>query len=128
MRIILDTHAFLWFIQGNDKLSAVAKSSIENLDNQKLVSVASLWEIAIKISIGKIEIGMTLEKLLQREIYGNSFGLLNIDAMSLDELAKLPFHHKDPFDRLIIAQSITKNISIVSKDNAFKHYPINLIW
>lgn len=108
MKLLLDTHAFLWFIEGNSTLSELARNLIEEQANQRFLSVASLWEIAIKSSIGKLELKMTLTELVEREVYGNAIELLEIQPEHLDELTKLPFHHRDPFDRLILAQSLTR--------------------
>jgi PIN domain nuclease of toxin-antitoxin system len=128
MKLLLDTHAFLWFIEGNQNLSLTAKNAIESPTNQRYLSIASLWEIAIKVSIGKLEIGMTLTELVKREVYGNAIDLLEIQSQHLDTLAALPFHHKDPFDRLILSQGLTEKIPIVTKDGLFANYPVTLIW
>jgi PIN domain nuclease of toxin-antitoxin system len=128
MRLLLDTHAFLWFIQGNPALTTPARTAIEDRNNDRFLSIASLWEISIKISIGKLNIQMTFTELVEREIYGNEIALLNIFPQHLEELAKLPFHHKDPFDRLIIAQSIIEAMSMVTGDKAFSNYPTNILW
>nr|WP_199314250.1 type II toxin-antitoxin system VapC family toxin [Leptolyngbya sp. FACHB-671] len=125
---MLDTHAFLWFIEGNSTLSELARNLIEEQANQRFLSVASLWEIAIKSSIGKLELKMTLTELVEREVYGNAIELLEIQPEHLDELTKLPFHHSDPFDRLILAQSLTENIPVVTKDDEFKSYSTTLLW
>ena len=128
MRLLLDTHTFLWFIQGNDSLSNTAKASIENSENQKLISIASLWEIAIKTSIGKLSVEMSMTDLVEKQVLGNALGILSITSEHLEKLTDLPFHHKDPFDRLIIAQSLAENISIVSRDKMFGDYSAQLIW
>ena len=128
MKLLLDTHAFLWFIEGNLNLSDVVKNAIEDQNNQKFLSVASLWEMSIKISIGKLELGMTFTELINREVYENTIELLEIKPEHLDELTKLPFNHKDPFDRLIIAQGLAEKIPVVTKDSAFRSYPITLLW
>ncbi|MGC1307733.1 MAG: type II toxin-antitoxin system VapC family toxin [Phormidesmis sp.] len=128
MRLLLDTHTFLWFIQGNESLSESAIISIENPANQKLISTASLWEIAIKVSIGKLEIKMSMSELVERQVLGNTLDILSIAPEHLNVLTKLPFHHKDPFDRLIIAQSMAEDIPILSKDKAFRNYPAQLLW
>jgi PIN domain nuclease of toxin-antitoxin system len=128
MRLLLDTHTFLWFIEGSLNLSDVARNLIEDQANQRFLSVASLWEMSIKVSIGKLELGMTFTELVKREVYGNAIELLEIQPEHLDELAKLPFHHKDPFDRLMIAQSLAEGIPIVTKDAAFRSYPVSLLW
>ncbi len=84
--------------------------------------------MSIKVSIGKLELGMALTELVKREVYGNAIELLEIQPEHLDELAKLPFHHKDPFDRLIIAQSLAESIPVITKDGAFKTYQTNILW
>lgn len=128
MRMLLDTHAFLWFIEGNTNLSDTARELIADEENQRFLSIGSLWEISIKVSIGKLEVGMTFTELVSQEVYGNDIKLLRIQPKHLDELAKLPFHHKDPFDRLIIAQSLAENIPVVTKDKAFGSYPVTVLW
>lgn len=128
MKLLLDTHAFLWFIEGNLNLSDMARNLIEDQRNQRLLSVASLWEMSIKISIGKLELGMAFTELVKHEVYGNAIELLEIQPEHLDELAKLPFHHKDPFDRLMIAQGLVENIPVVTKDSAFGSYPLTTLW
>jgi PIN domain nuclease of toxin-antitoxin system len=128
MRLLLDTHAFLWFIEGNLNLSNRARQLIEDENNQRFLSIASLWEISIKVSIGKLELGIPFTEFFQQQVYGNAIALLEIRAEHLDILAKLPFYHKDPFDRLIIAQSVVENIPLVTKDGAFTNYPVVLLW
>lgn len=128
MRLLLDTHAFLWFIQGSQNLSETARNLIEDQENQTLLSIASLWEISIKVSIGKLDVGMVIAELLSREVYGNGFEVLAIQANHLDELTKLAFHHKDPFDRLIIAQALAERMPVVTKDEAFERYAVSLLW
>lgn len=128
MRLLLDTHAFLWFIQGNESLSKPAIALIEDPANQKLISIASLWEIAIKVSIGKLEIGISISELEETQILGNMLNVLNITPKHLNELAKLPFHHKDPFDRLIISQDVSEKIPIISRDKVFSSYSAQLLW
>jgi PIN domain nuclease of toxin-antitoxin system len=128
MRLLLDTHTFLWFIEGNLNLSDAARNLIEDQGNQRFLSIASLWEISIKVSLSKLELRMTLTELVKREVYGNAIELLEIQPEHLDELAKLPFHHKDPFDRLMIAQSLAECVPMVTKDGAFESYPVTLLW
>ncbi|MBE9014325.1 type II toxin-antitoxin system VapC family toxin [Pseudanabaenaceae cyanobacterium LEGE 13415] len=128
MRLLLDTHAFLWFIEGSSDLSSGARTLIEDQNNQRFLSVASLWEMSIKVSIGKLEIGMTFTELVQRQVYENAIELLEIRSNHLDALVQLPFHHKDPFDRLLIAQSLAESMPIVTRDGAFRDYPATLLW
>lgn len=128
MKLLLDTHAFLWFIEGDVNLSSTARNLIEDLENQRFLSVASLWEISIKISIGKLELAITFVELVERQVYGNAIELLEIQPGHLDRLAQLPFHHKDPFDRLIIAQSLAEHLTVVTKDTVFSNYPVTILW
>ncbi len=128
MKFLLDTHTFLWFIEGNLNLSSAARNLIEDRENQRFISVASLWEMSIKVSIGKLELAITFIELVERQVYGNAIELLEIQPGHLDELAKLTFHHKDPFDRLIIAQSLAEHIPVVTKDSAFGNYPVTVLW
>ena len=99
MNLLLDTHTFLWFIEGNSNLSNLAKHLIENPNNSKFISIASIWEISIKVSIGKIELAMSMTELLESQVYGNAIDLLPIRAKHLDKLVKLPFHHKHRWNR-----------------------------
>ena len=112
MRLLLDTHTFLWFVSGNPKLSANARRLIEDTENSRALSVASLWEIAIKASIGKLKLDLSIIDLVDIHIKSNAIGLLNISPKHLDSLLELPFHHKDPFDRLIISQGKTENLML----------------
>jgi PIN domain nuclease of toxin-antitoxin system len=128
MRLLLDTHTFLWFIEGSSNLSDTVKNLIEDQGNQRFLSIASLWEISIKVSIDKLKLDMTITELLKQQVYGNAIELLEIRAEHLDELAKLPFYHKDPFDRLIITQSLVERIPIVTRDSLFERYPVQTLW
>jgi PIN domain nuclease of toxin-antitoxin system len=128
MKLLLDTHTFLWFIGGSSNLSNTAINLIDNRSNLRFLSIASLWEISIKVSIGKLKLALDFTDLVTREIHGNAIELLGISPEHLDELTKLPFHHKDPFDRLIIVQSLVGNMTLVSKDKAFQSYPVTIIW
>jgi PIN domain nuclease of toxin-antitoxin system len=128
MKLMLDTHTFLWFIEGNMNLSDNARQLIENKENQRFLSVASLWEMSIKVSIKKLKLALSFPDLVEQEIYGNDIRLLEILPTHLDVLARLPFYHKDPFDRLIISQSIVEEITVVTKDRAFETYPVKLLW
>ena len=128
MKLLFDTHTFLWFINGDANLSAAARQLIENHENERLLGIASLWELAIKISIGKLELNISFTNLLEQQITGNAIDLLPISPAHLDVLKTLSFHHRDPFDRLIIAQSIVENVPILSRDITFDLYPIERRW
>lgn len=122
MKVLLDTHAFLWFVGADSRLGTHARELIESPDNRRLLSVASLWEMAIKISIGKLKIGMPFPTLVQQHVLGNAIEMLPVRAEHLDRLVVLPFYHRDPFDRLIIAQSEQEGASVISQDEAFDAY------
>lgn len=128
MRLLLDTHSFLWFIGGDEQLPEVAREIIAQMDNEVLLSVASLWEIAIKASLGRLILGKPFEELIPEHLVLNDIKILPIDLDDLSVVSRLPFHHRDPFDRLIIAQAMTKQIPIVGKDPYFARYPVELIW
>ena len=128
MKLLLDTHTFLWFIGGSNQLSDTARALIEDLRNERLLSVASLWEMSIKASIGKLTLRRPFTKLIARDVEGNAIGLLEIRPAHLDTLSALPFPHRDPFDRLLIAHSLVEAMPIVGTDDAFRRYPVNLLW
>ena len=128
MRYLLDTHTFLWFITDDKQLSQKATKVIVNPDAVKYVSMASLWEIAIKLNIGKLELDMSYDELLQ-QMDINGFSLLPIEFAHTSALCTLEFHHGDPFDRLIIAQALVENLVAISKDKNFTKYDgLQLIW
>lgn len=128
MNILLDTHAYLWFIGGNERLSNVARSAIEDAGNLKLISVASLWEITIKHSLGKLQLKTDLRKVVSEHISDNGFDLLSVETAHLLALSTLPMHHRDPFDRLLIAQALSGKLTICSADKAFSNYDVELVW
>ena len=128
MIFLLDTHAFLWFTAGNAQLSQTARELIEDPVNQPLLSIASLWEIAIKISIGKLTLAQPFETLIPQQITLNGIDLLAIELEHTTIVSKLPFHHRDPFDRLLVAQAMTAEIPLVSVDRAFDAYSIKRLW
>ena len=128
MRVLLDTSSFLWFIAGSDRLSINAQNIIVDQNNDLFLSTVSLWEIAIKVSIGKLELLQSFDKLIPDQLHKNDIHTLSMELNHLSELIQLPFHHRDPFDRLIIAQSMTEAMPVISSDPAFKMYPIEIIW
>lgn len=122
MKLLLDTHIFLWFIMGSPHLTEVARSLIEDESNRKFISVASLWEIAIKSSIGKLNLSAPFDQLMPQQLSINGFELLPIELAHLAIVATLPFHHRDPFDRLLIAQAIAEKMPVMSNDLAIDAY------
>ena len=124
MRILIDTHIFLWFINNDPKLSPTAKTPLE-WDVELLLSVASLWEIAIKVSTGKMTLPKPFEIFIPEQLQQNDISVLPIETNHLTYVTTLPFHHRDPFDRLLIAQSIVEEIPIVNVDSAFDPYKVD---
>lgn len=128
MNFLLDTHTFLWFLSDNLEMSATAKAIIENPQNTLYLSVASVWEMAIKASIGKLELPLPLVTFIDQQLQDNDIQLLEIKTRHLGIVATLPFHHKDPFDRLLIAQSKSENMTLLSADSVFHRYEITRLW
>jgi PIN domain nuclease of toxin-antitoxin system len=127
MRVLLDTHAFLWFLDGNSELSNQAKAVIENTECEKYVSIASFWEIAIKSSLGKLTLDVPFAEL-KAEVVKNNFQILPITFQDTLRLTTLHFHHRDPFDRIIISQAKENNLTLISCDDNFQQYDVNLLW
>ncbi|TVP62009.1 MAG: type II toxin-antitoxin system VapC family toxin [Nodularia sp. (in: Bacteria)] len=130
MMFLLDTHTFIWYVMDNSRLSNQVIELINDENNQIFVSVASLWEIAIKQSIGKFTFNQPLpfEIFITQQLHLNDFSLLEIKISHVAVISSLPLHHRDPFDRLLIAQSIVENIPLLSADQIFDAYPIQRLW
>jgi PIN domain nuclease of toxin-antitoxin system len=124
---LLDTHTFLWFINGDIKLSTVAKKAIENLNTPRFVSIASIWEISIKVKLNKLLLHQPFDDI-EKQLDQNDIQILPIRFEDIQKLNALPFHHKDPFDRIIISQAITQNLTIITKDESFTNYDVKLLW
>lgn len=128
MRLLLDTHTFLWFVLGDAQLSTGARALIEDLGHEKLISPAVYWEIAIKISIGRYTLAEPYEAFMDRGINQNGSVIWPIEPRHTAVLTTLPFHHRDPFDRLLVAQAIAEQIPIVSGDPIFDAYGVQRRW
>ena len=126
--ILLDTHAVLWFWWGDPQLSVTAATLICNPTRRKLVSPASAWEVAIKVSQRKLDIGGSYRGFFPQHMLRNNFEWLPLADDHFAMISALPFHHKDPFDRLLIAQAIVEAIPIISADVQFDAYPITRVW
>jgi PIN domain nuclease of toxin-antitoxin system len=124
---LLDTHTFIWFINGDTQLSDKIITRIENADAINFISIASIWEIAIKTSLGKLELKRPFNEI-ESQIQENNFQLLPVTIDDTITISSLPFHHRDPFDRLLAAQSLNNKISIITKDDIFKKYNVDVIW
>jgi PIN domain nuclease of toxin-antitoxin system len=128
MRLLLDTHTFLWFVANDPKLSARAKVLIGDPANRIEISPASYWEIAIKVSLGKLSLHAPYPAFMQRAIAGNRFTVLAVEPQHTAALIGLPFHHRDPFDRLLICQALVEQIPVVSADSTFDLYQVSRHW
>ncbi len=128
MTLLLDTHTVLWFVEDAPALSHRAKAAIEDLDNTPTYSIASVWEMAIKAGQGKLAISRPLYPEFARLLQEHGFQQLGISYRHASEVGRLPWHHRDPFDRLLIAQAMVENLPIVSVDRAFDDYAVTRIW
>jgi PIN domain nuclease of toxin-antitoxin system len=128
VNLLLDTHIFLWFVLGDSKLSTPAKQLIEARDNVVLVSPASYWEIAIKVSLGRYEIDMEFEAFWNAGISDNGFLIVPITPLHAAEVSRLPPLHKDPFNRMLVAQAIVEQAILLSIDRVFDAYGIDRRW
>lgn len=128
MRLLLDTHALLWFALNDPSLSGIAMALILDPAHEKLVSPASYWEIAIKISVGKYSLAVPYEDFFRAAIDDNGFRYLHIAPRHTAALTTLPYHHRDPFDRLIAATALVEELTLVSADSAFDAYGVTRLW
>lgn len=128
MRVLLDTHTFIWFYQNDPQLSRVAREYLEVVADELYLSMASAWELAIKIGRGKLELLPSFEAVLARAQDEGGLRLLQISLEHTKLISQLPFHHRDPFDRMIIAQAKHENLTIVSRDIVFDQYDITRVW
>ncbi len=128
MILLLDTHAFLWFCQGDPALSASARQLIEDPNNRKLVSVASCWEIAIKAGLGKLKLGEPSASYIVAALASTGFETLPVSVAHATGVEPLPAHHKDPFDRLLVSQALSEGIALVSADVVFDQYAVTRYW
>lgn len=126
MDLLLDTHSMIWFINGAN-IPSKSKLIIQETANNCYISIASLWEIAIKLSINKLEMNIEFD-LVEEFMTENKINLLPISVNHLKQLQKLKLIHRDPFDRIIIAQGIANNLTIVTKDEIFKPYRVKTLW
>ncbi len=128
MKALLDTHAFLWLITGDERLSKTARKIFLDQENSLFFSMASLWEICIKKSLGKLSLKIGWLIAIQDEMKANAIQWLPIEMLHCAELTKLPFHHRDPFDRMLIAQAMVEDMQLLSRDSRLSDYEITRIW
>lgn len=128
MRYLLDTHTFIWVIQDVSKVSPTAQKRLTEPDAELYLSLVSVWEISIKVSMGKLSMQEPLGDFLREQLALNFIDVLPISFEHLVKIRELPFHHRDPFDRLIVAQSLFENIALVGRDVIFDRYGVERIW
>jgi PIN domain nuclease of toxin-antitoxin system len=128
VRYLLDTHSLIWFLSGDPQLSAIARKLIDDENNVLFINIASLWEMAIKFSIGKLNLGQPFEMLFPEQLNTNSIEMLDITVDHLKMVCSLPFHHRDPFDRLIVAQALVEHLPVISIDTILDSYGIKREW
>ena len=128
MNLFLDTQALLWFLLDDPRLSPKARETIITTKDTLFVSPASLWEIAIKISLNKYALPVPFVEFWEEQFRINDFTLLPISISHAARITNLPFHHRDPFDRLLIAQALVEKVPVISSDAAFDHYGLKRIW
>ncbi len=128
MKYLIDTHTLLWIVSDDKKLSKKAKSLYLDFSNEIYLSKASVWEISIKVSLGKLKLNSRLEDFISDHILNNNIKLVDIELTHIIAIESLPFYHRDPFDRLIISQAMCDKFQIISADEAFDDYPIKRLW
>ena len=128
MRLLLDTHAIIWAIDDQPQLSPVALAVIRDPANDRVVSAATIWELSIKVGQGKLALSLPYRQWMDRAIADLKLTILPVTVEYADRQATLPLHHKDPFDRLMIAQALVEGIPIVSADVTFDPYGVTRLW
>lgn len=128
MKYLLDTHTFIWWVSSPEKLSENALAAYENRENSLFLSFASIWEMQIKVQIGKLRLPLHLKELVEEQKSVNELKILPISLSHIYRLENLPIHHKDPFDRMLISRSIEENLLLISKDSVFADYEVNVLW
>lgn len=127
MRLLLDTHAVIWHIEQNPALSIKAVAAIKNPDNEIFVSAVSLWELSIKVSLGKLKLPKPIRDIAI-ELRNSGVTFLQISEEHALSTASLPWHHRDPFDRMLVVQSQLEDLTLISRDGVFGEYEVSLLW
>ena len=128
MRLLLDTHTLLWWHEAHPNLSRAAIEALGDPANTIYISVVNIWEAQIKADLGKLVVRDSLRDLVDRQHQINGFGLLSVNVEHVYRLERLDSHHKDPFDRLLIAQAMHEELTLVTRDRVFGDYPVPLLW
>jgi PIN domain nuclease of toxin-antitoxin system len=128
LKLLVDTHAFLWFSEDSPKLSKKARRRIEDVHNDRFLSVASVWEMAIKLGLGKLRLSLPLTDVIQGGALDNGIALLAIEKEHAMGVAALAPHHADPFDRMLVVQAKREGMAIVGNDEQFDAYGVARVW
>lgn len=128
MRLLLDTHVFIWFVLSPGQLSSAALAAIQSAENTIYLSLVSAWEMSIKSGLGKLSLAQPIEPFVRGQARRNRFEILPITLTHIATVETLPLHHRDPFDRLLIAQSMTEGLPLITADHSIASYPIEQIW
>jgi PIN domain nuclease of toxin-antitoxin system len=128
MKLLFDTHTFLWAIGGSTRLGAGCRRAILDPGNELLLSVASVWEMAIKVGLGKLRLGAPIPRLIDGARATLGIAILPIDLAHVMRVQDLPFHHRDPFDRLLVSQALAEGLGVLSADRVFDRYGVKRIW
>jgi PIN domain nuclease of toxin-antitoxin system len=126
--LLLDTHAFLWWVEDSPRLTRKARTAISAREETCFLSVASWWEMAIKISRGRLTLTEPLDRFIAEQMGANGFRPLPLMLPHAARVSTLPFHHRDPFDRLLVAQALVEDLSVVSADAVFRRYGVKRVW
>jgi len=127
LKLLLDTHVFLWAISDPDRLSSRARELIKDARNEVLLSVVSAWEIAVKASLGKLAVPHPAVTFVQRQLERHQIGVLPLRLSHLSALEKLPWHHRDPFDRMLVAQCLDEGASLITVDVQLRRYGVEIL-
>jgi PIN domain nuclease of toxin-antitoxin system len=128
MKLLLDTHAFIWWDENPSKLSASSRLACSDPNNELMLSTASVWEIQLKRMVGKLTLSKPLRQLLEEQARQNGLEIVPVQVEHILRLELLPFHHRDPFDRILIAQAQAEGWTLVSHDGTFSSYGVPLLW
>ena len=128
MRVLVDTHVFLWWVEGDRALPVKARAALADQENECLISLVSAWELAIKAGLGKLKLALPVKRYVVEHVAANGFRMLDIQIAHVGRVETLDPHHGDPFDRLLIAQALEEKLPVVTADPVFRRYGVKRIW
>jgi PIN domain nuclease of toxin-antitoxin system len=127
LKILLDTHVFLWFFDGDPRMSRKARTALTDPANEPFISAASVWEMTVKASLGRLQLPLAVGDYVAEKIL-RGFHVLPLELPHAARVQTLPFIHQDPFDRMIVAQALVENMPLVSADTYIRQYPVTVLW